>query len=206
MSNSNYYSSAGEIFGERSVGGASLDYMPDALGSVTVVNDGTTVNTATYTPYELGISQGEILYRSRPAADREEELRTSWFESNPAGALIAILRRHHGELQFARTSGGKKVASLSLQTMQRTLRRPKCGGPECLRFMRVVGKGIFGGRIHFKDSVYESIVGSWRPRLADQASSPAAANDLLHRAFLGRPTIVPKAPRWLPRIRVVSQL
>src|SRR5579862_7833623 len=54
MAISNYYSLLGEILGERSVSGSSLDYLSDALASVAIASDGTTDHAATYTPYGTG--------------------------------------------------------------------------------------------------------------------------------------------------------
>src|SRR5579862_9446326 len=54
MATSKYYTVDGEIIGERSVGGASLNYLPDALGSVTASANGTAVSSASYTPYGQG--------------------------------------------------------------------------------------------------------------------------------------------------------
>jgi len=54
MATSNYYALMGEILGERSIGGVTLDYLPDALGSVIAASDGTTTSSSTYTPYGRG--------------------------------------------------------------------------------------------------------------------------------------------------------
>lgn len=54
MAVTNFYTVGGKIIGEKVVGGTRVRYMPDALGSLTVVNDGTNDNTATYTPYGRG--------------------------------------------------------------------------------------------------------------------------------------------------------
>ncbi len=54
MAVTEYYTVNGQIIGEQVHGGARVRYMPDALGSVTVANNGTKDNPASYTPYGRG--------------------------------------------------------------------------------------------------------------------------------------------------------
>lgn len=49
-----FYTMSGEIIGEQATGGARVRYMPDALGSITLANDGATNNSTTYTPCGFG--------------------------------------------------------------------------------------------------------------------------------------------------------
>ncbi len=54
MGTSNYYAVDAEILGERVVGGPSIDYLTDALGSVLIATDGMISQNAAYSPYGLG--------------------------------------------------------------------------------------------------------------------------------------------------------
>jgi RHS repeat-associated protein len=65
MAVTNYYSAGGELLGEKTVGGSRIDYLTDALGSVTATVDqtGSVVNRYRYKPY------GGLLSKSGAGAD-----------------------------------------------------------------------------------------------------------------------------------------
>jgi len=51
MATSNYYTVDNKIMGERNLGGLSLDYLPDALGTVTATSGGMLDSFTSYSPY-----------------------------------------------------------------------------------------------------------------------------------------------------------